>query len=71
MYLREPVTMVVISGVSQALMLPIIGFCTLYLRYVHLPKNLVPNRWITWALWVTSAIMLVMTGYSLARHITG
>lgn len=66
--LRDPVLMVIIGGVGQALMLPVVGFSALYLRYVHLPKTIVPKGWITLALWVASLFMLVMMGYSVLRR---
>ena len=67
--LREPVLMVKIGGVAQALMLPIIGAATLYLRYVHLPGKILPKGWITLALWLTTALTAVMMGYSLLRQL--
>ena len=70
MFLQEPVLMVKIGGVSEALMLPIIGFSTIYLRYAHLPKVILPKRWITFALWLTSAAMLVMMGYSTIQQLS-
>jgi Mn2+/Fe2+ NRAMP family transporter len=70
MFLQEPVLMVKIGGVSEALMLPIIGFSTIYLRHAHLPKAILPKRWITLALWLTSAVMLVMMGYSTIQQLT-
>ena len=51
-------------------MLPIIGFSTIYLRYAHLPKLILPKRWITLALWLTSAAMLVMMGYSTIQQLS-
>ena len=69
MFLQEPVLMVKIGGVSEALMLPVIGFSTIYLRYSHLPKVILPKGWITLALWVTSVVMLVMMGYSAIQQL--
>ena len=69
MFLQEPVLMVKIGGVSEALMLPVIGFSTIYLRYAHLPKMILPKGWITLALWVTSVVMLVMMGYSVIQQL--
>ena len=70
MFLQEPVLMVKIGGVSEALMLPVIGFSTIYLRYVHLPKATLPKGWITFGLWLTSAVMFVMMGYSAIQQLT-
>ena len=67
--LREPVLMVKIGGVAQALMLPIVGAATLYLRYVHLPKQIVPKGWITLTLWVATLVTAVMMGYSVLRQL--
>ena len=69
MILREPVLMVKIGGVAQALLLPVIGATTLYLRYVHLPKSVVPKGWITLGLWVVTAVTAVMMGYSVLRQL--
>ncbi len=70
MFVQEPVLMVKIGGISQAAMLPIIAISTIYLRYRHLPKAVLPKGWITFALWVTTAIIVVMMGYSMIiRHL--
>ncbi|HUG82054.1 MAG TPA: Nramp family divalent metal transporter [Bryobacterales bacterium] len=65
MFLQSPVLMVKIGGVAQALMLPVIGFVTVWLRYRHMPKQVLPKGWLTLALWVSATVMAVMTGYSL------
>jgi manganese transport protein len=70
MFVKEPVLMVKIGGVAQATMLPVIGFVTLYLRYRHLPKMLVPKGWLTLALWVSALVMAVMMGYSVIAQLT-
>ena len=70
MFVQEPVLMVKIGGISQASMLPILAISTIYLRYRHLPKAVLPKGWITLALWVTTAIIVVMMSYSLIiRHL--
>ncbi len=69
MVLPELVLLVKIGGVAQALMLPILGFSVLYLRYWHLPKSIAPKGWITLALWVTAVITAVMMGYSVLREL--
>ncbi len=65
MFIQAPVLMVKIGGVAQALMLPVIGFVTVWLRYRHMPKQVLPKGWLTLALWVSAVVMAVMTGYSL------
>ena len=69
MALPELVLLVKIGGVAQALMLPILSFSVLYLRYRHLPKSIAPKGWITLTLWVTSAVMAVMMGYSVLQQL--
>ena len=62
--------MVKIGGIAQASMLPIIAIATIYLRYRHVPKAVLPKGWITLALWVTTAIIVVIMSYSLIiRHL--
>lgn len=65
MFMQEPVLMIKIGGVAQALMLPVIGFVTVWLRYRHMPKQILPKGWLTLALWISAVVMAVMTGYSL------
>ncbi len=67
--LPELVLLVKIGGIAQALMLPILGFSVLYLRYEHLPKSIAPKGWITLALWVTAVVTAVMMGYSVLREL--
>ena len=67
--LREPVVMVKIVGVSQALLLPVVALATIYLRYVHVPKAILPKGWITLALWVTSLVIVVIMGFSVVLQV--
>ncbi len=67
--LRQPVLMVKIVGVSQALLLPIVALATIYLRYVHVPKAILPKGWITLALWVTSLVIVVIMGLSVVLQV--
>jgi hypothetical protein len=69
MFIEEPVLMVKIGGVAQASMLPIIAFSTLYLRYRHLPKAVIPKGWVTLALWVSSLVIAIMMGYSVLQRL--
>ena len=70
MFFQEPVIMIKMAGAVEAAMLPIVGFSTIYLRYRHLPKSIAPKGWITLALWLTSALMAVMMGYSVFVRLT-
>jgi manganese transport protein len=60
---ESPVKMVVVGGVAQALMLPIIGIGTLYLRHRHLPSEISPPLWITVAVWVATVVIVLMMAY--------
>jgi Mn2+/Fe2+ NRAMP family transporter len=71
MMLGDPVLMVKIGGISQAFMLPVIGFATVYLRYKHMPSSILPKGWITLALWISAVVMAVMMGYSIVQRLFG
>jgi hypothetical protein len=60
---QAPVTMVMIGGIAQALMLPLIGIGAIFLRHRRLPREVAPATLTTVALWVTTAAMMVMMGY--------
>jgi Mn2+/Fe2+ NRAMP family transporter len=71
MLVGDPVLMVKIGGISQAFMLPVIGFAAVYLRYRHMPDSVLPKGWITLALWVSAVVMAVMMGYSIILRLVG
>jgi manganese transport protein len=60
---QSPVRMVVAGGLAQALMLPIIGIGTLYLRHRHLPAEISPPTWITIALWLATIVIVLLMAY--------
>ena len=64
MWIKEPVLMVKIGGIAQAIMLPIIGGFMLYIRYTRMPKSILPKGWITLMLWISATLMALMMGYS-------
>jgi manganese transport protein len=61
-FIESPVRMVVMGGVAQALMLPIIGLSAIYLRHVHVPEDIRPSVVTTIFLWVSA---MVMFGFAL------
>ncbi|HEY7497713.1 MAG TPA: Nramp family divalent metal transporter [Vicinamibacterales bacterium] len=67
-FLRSPVQMVVAGGVAQALMLPLIGGAVIYLRYRHLPRNILPSPVTTIALWISAAVMAGFALYYVASR---
>ncbi|MDE2758389.1 MAG: divalent metal cation transporter, partial [Acidobacteriota bacterium] len=64
LYVQEPVVMIKVSGISQALLLPGIGFAILYLGKTYLPPEIAPKNWITAALWGSTLVMAFLMGYS-------
>ena len=60
MWLESPVLMVMIGGLAQAVMLPVIAFCTIYLNAKRTPKSILPKGWIKLLLWVSAVVMGVM-----------
>jgi manganese transport protein len=66
---QSPVKMVVAGGLAQAMMLPIIGLSTLYLRHRYLPKSIAPSRWVTSGLWIATAVIVGLMGYYLREQV--
>ncbi len=60
---QAPVTMVMVGGIVQAVMLPVIGAGAIFLRHRRLPAEIAPSAVTTAALWATTAVMAVMMGY--------
>lgn len=69
--LGEPVQMVMIGGIAQACMLPIIAFSTLYLRYKFGEPGLRPSLMIDLILWACSFLMLGFAVYTLVTRLSG
>ena len=64
LFFASPVKMVVIGGIAQAMMLPVIGIGTIYLRHRRLPGRVAPATWVTVALWMATFIIICITAYS-------
>ncbi|MBI4664067.1 MAG: Nramp family divalent metal transporter [Verrucomicrobia bacterium] len=71
LWLGEPVLMVIIGGVAQACMLPVIGFSAIYLRYRHTHPSLRPPLLIDALLWLCSTLMLGFAVYTLVSKLAG
>jgi manganese transport protein len=69
--LQSPVTMVMIGGIVQAVMLPVIGIGAIVLRHRRLPPEIAPSPLTTAALWVSTAVILVLMGYYALLTATG
>lgn len=70
-FFQSPVKMVVAGGLAQAMMLPIIGISTLYLRHRHLPKEIAPSPWVTIFLWFATGVIIWLTGYYVIEQLRG
>ncbi len=62
-FIESPVQMVVMGGVAQALMLPVIGAAAIYLRHRHVPADIQPTAATTLLLWVSTVVMLGFASY--------
>ncbi len=69
--LGMPVLMVLIGGIAQACMLPVLGFSTVYLRYKHTEHSIRPGLLIDVLLWTASTLMLGFAVYTLAFQLLG
>jgi Mn2+/Fe2+ NRAMP family transporter len=65
----SPVRMVVIGGIAQAMMLPVIGIGVIYLRHRRLPRRIAPAAWVTIGLWIATFIIICVTAYSVALEL--
>jgi manganese transport protein len=68
--LGVPVVMVIIGGIAQACMLPVLGFSTIYLRYRATDRLLRPSLMIDLLLWLTSTAMLLFAVYTLIARLS-
>ena len=64
---ERPVAMVMVGGIAQTVMLPVIALTVLYLRYRHLDRRLWPSRWIDVLLWTCSFLIVIISSYTLIR----
>lgn len=60
---QSPVQMVLAGGIAQSVMLPIIGWGTVYLHHNYLPKALKPPFYTTIALWFASILITLLMAY--------
>ena len=60
---ESPVQMVLAGGIAQALMLPVVGIGTLYLHHRFIPASLRPSLLVTFMLWLTTLLLIVIMGY--------
>ena len=59
-FVQAPVAMVLAAGISQSIMLPMLGFAALYFRYRRCDRRLSPGRLWDVLLWLSCAGFLVV-----------
>jgi Mn2+/Fe2+ NRAMP family transporter len=69
--IREPVGMVLASGVAQAIMLTALGIAVLFFRYGAVDRRLLPSRAWDVLLWVSSAGFVLVGLWTVWHKITG
>jgi hypothetical protein len=62
-FIESPVQMVIMGGVAQAMMLPLIGTAAIYLRHRRLPADVRPSALTTAVLWVSTGVMYAFAIY--------
>jgi manganese transport protein len=62
-FIESPVQMVVMGGLAQTALLPLIGLAAIYLRHRHLPRDIQPSPATTIVLWFATAVMLAFALY--------
>ncbi|MBE2214443.1 MAG: Nramp family divalent metal transporter [Opitutaceae bacterium] len=65
----KPVTLILISGIGQALLLPFLGGAALFLRYRRLDPELRPGRLWTAMLWLSAASLTAAGGWQLYEQL--
>jgi hypothetical protein len=65
---ESPVQMVVMGGLAQAAMLPVIGTAATYLRHRRLPAAIRPSPLTTLLLWISTIVMAAFALYYAASR---
>lgn len=65
-FVASPLGMVIIGGIMQAVMLPVIGAITIYLRYTGVDERIQPSRSSDIILWICVALIFLLAAASLA-----
>lgn len=68
---REPAQLVLISGITQGIMLPMLAAAALYLRYRRTVEGLRPGTWWDALLWISAGAMLITGLWTVYDQITG
>ncbi len=70
-FIGQPVLMVIIGGTAQTIMLPVIAFSTIYLRYKYTNKNILPTKKTDILLWICSGVIFCFAVYNLIHRLIG
>ncbi|BCS32311.1 hypothetical protein TBR22_A15210 [Luteitalea sp. TBR-22] len=65
----QPVTLVLIGAMGQAVMLPLLAGAAVYFRHRRLPADLAPSYAWTVALWVSAALIALVGVYQFLRTV--
>ncbi len=68
-YVRAPVVLVLISGVTQAIMLPMLAGAALFFRYRRCEEALRPGRLWDVLLWISSVGLLIAGSWAALSHL--
>lgn len=60
MFFRDPVTLILLGGLAQGILLPVLAGMALYYRYTELPKELRTSKLWDGALWLSTLSFLVI-----------
>jgi Mn2+/Fe2+ NRAMP family transporter len=66
---KLPLWMVVVGGMAQTVMLPVVASAALYLRHRRLDPKLAPARSLDFLLWISWAVIVTITLYGLGIQI--
>ena len=69
--IREPVAMVLASGVAQAIMLAALGVAVLFFRYRAVDSRLVPSKPWDLLLWLSSAGFIIVGLWTVWQKLQG
>ena len=58
-FVKAPVVLILLAGVTQAIMLPMLAYAALYFRYRRCPPELCPGRWWDFFLWLSSVGLMI------------
>ncbi|MFO0944884.1 MAG: Nramp family divalent metal transporter [Planctomycetota bacterium] len=71
LFLKEPVTMVMLSGVMQAMMLPLIGYGVMYFAYKRTDRRIQGGPIWFALLWISFALMAAASVYMAYQKLMG